>query len=224
MLSDKICYPANVENVERAIIMLHGFGSNGADLISLAPLMQKELPNTIFYAPDAPYKLDFQNSFKWFDIETDASAGVFSHFDYIQQLMGRTKDVLPFLDEFIEHVCQKHVLKKENVFLMGFSQGGLLVLMQGLLSYPTVAGVIACSSVPIEINNELSLENIKSKPPILLTHGTADDIVPFTAFQITQNTLTNIGTTVRTHIVPGMGHSLDPSCVLEIIDFIKKTD
>jgi predicted esterase len=84
MLSDEICYSANVEKVEKAIIMLHGFGSNGEDLISLAPLMQKELSNTIFYAPDAPYKLDFPNSFKWFDIETDASAGVFSHFDYIQ--------------------------------------------------------------------------------------------------------------------------------------------
>ena len=224
MLSDEICYPVKVKSVERAIIMLHGFGSNGEDLISLAPLMQKDLPNTIFYAPNAPYKLDYPNSFKWFDIETDASAGVFSHFDYIQRLMQRAKEVLPSLDEFIERICQKHTLKKENVSLMGFSQGGLLALMQGLLSYPTFSGIIACSSVPIEINNELSLDDIKSKPPILLTHGTADDIVPFTAFQITQNTLTNIGADVKTHIVPGMGHSLDPSCVLEIIDFMKKTD
>ena len=71
------------------------------------------------------------------------------------------------------------------------------------------------------INNALPLEKIKVKPSVLLTHGTDDDVVPFMAMQLTQNTLKNIGSTVETHVVPGMGHNIDQSCIMAMINFIK---
>ena len=172
--------------------MLHGFGANGNDLISMASFMAEHLPNTAFYAPDAPEKMDFTGGFKWFDIETDVSVSVFSHSDYVERLMERAKKVLPLIDAFIDHICQKHQLKREQVFFMGFSQGGLIALMSGFLFEPQLAGVIACSALPLMLNNALLPQNIKSKPPVLLTHGTDDVVVPFIAMQMTQNTLKNI--------------------------------
>ena len=112
-------------------------------------------------------------------------------------------------------------LKREQVVLMGFSQGGLIALMCGLLFAQQLAGVIGCSAVPVMMNENLLPKDIKSKPPVLLTHGTDDDVVPFAAMQMTQNTLKNIGSMVQTHVVPGMGHNIDTSCVMAMINFIK---
>ena len=221
MLSDTICYIPKSEKTEKVVIMLHGYGSDGNDLISMAPFMGVHLPNTAFYAPDAPEKMNFMSGFKWFDIETEASVSVFSHSDYIERLMERAKNILPIVDDFIDRVCQKHHLNREQVILMGFSQGGLIALMSGILLQPQLAGVIACSAVPVMMNETLLPKDIKSKPPVLLTHGTDDDVVPFVAMQMTQNTLKNIDTVVQTHIVPGMGHNIDQSCVMAMINFIK---
>ena len=221
MLSDTICYIPKDEKIERVVIMLHGYGADGNDLISMAPFMAEHLSNTVFYAPNAPEQMDFMSGFKWFDIEIDASVAVFSHSDYIEKLMTRGKNVLPLINDFIDHICQKHQLKREQVFLMGFSQGGLLALMSGVLFEPQLSGVIACSAVPLMLNDVLLPQNVKSKPPVLLTHGTDDDVVPFIAMQMTQNTLKNIDTVVQTHVVPGMGHNIDQSCVMAMINFIK---
>ena len=53
--------------------MLHGYGSNGNDLISLAQDMAKDMPDTIFYAPNAPDVID-ANGYKWFDIDEIAES------------------------------------------------------------------------------------------------------------------------------------------------------
>ena len=85
MLSDSICFiPPKVKNPQKAIIMLHGFGSNGYDLISMAPFISDNLPDTVFYSPDAPFAMPETGGFKWFDIEADASTDFFTHFDYLQ--------------------------------------------------------------------------------------------------------------------------------------------
>ena len=221
MLSDAIFYIPKEQKIEKVVIMLHGFGADGNDLISMAPFMSVHIPNAAFYAPNAPFGMEYMSGFKWFDIETDASVSVFTHSDYIQKLMERGKKVLPLIDAFIEHLCQKHQLSRDKIILMGFSQGGLLALMSGFLYHPELGGVIACSAVPVMMNEAFLPKDIKSKPPILLTHDTDDSVVPFIAMQITENTLKNIGSTVQTHIVPGMGHNIDQSCVMAMINFIR---
>ena len=40
--------------VEQIVVLLHGVGADGHDLIDLAPMLQPMLPRTAFYAPDAP--------------------------------------------------------------------------------------------------------------------------------------------------------------------------
>ena len=104
MLSDTICYMPKNQKIEKAIIMLHGFGSDGNDLISMAPFMAQYLPNTCFYAPNAPFLMDKTAGFKWFDIETDASESVFSHSDYIQILMNRANESIDLVYNFIDNI------------------------------------------------------------------------------------------------------------------------
>ena len=220
MLSDTIFYaPTQKTNIQKAVIMLHGYGSNGNDLISIAPYMAESLPNTVFYAPDAP--MICETGYKWFDLDEYAANTVYEQFDYLQRLMEKAKPVLPTIFDFIQLVMKKHTLKANQIVLMGFSQGGLMALMSGILYEKCLSCIIGCSAIPIAINNALSLKEVKNKPPVLLTHGTADDVVPFIGMQISQNTLTNIGCKVQTHIVDGMGHEMDDSCVNAMIKFIQ---
>ena len=221
MLSDSIFYaPPQKENIQKAVIMLHGYGSSGDDLISMAPYMAKSLPNTIFYAPNAP--LNVLDGYKWFDLEDYVGPGIYEHFDYLKTLMERTKPVLPTIFDFIQLIAQKHTLNSKQIIFMGFSQGGFIALTSGLLYKDELSGIIGASSIPVTINEPLTIDGIKNKPRILLTHGTADDVVPYVGFQINQSTLKNIGCDVQTHCVMGMSHEIDDSSINKMIEFIQE--
>ena len=221
MLSDSIFYkPAEAKNIQKAIIMLHGYGSSGNDMISMAPYMAKGLPDTIFYAPNAPNEI--MDGYKWFDLDEFAASSVYEQFDYLERLMKRARPVLPMIFDLIRAVSQKNKLNADEIFLMGFSQGGLMALMTGLLYKDKLAGIIGNSAVPIAINSTLTLEEVKNKPPVLLTHGYADDVVPYMGMQVSQNTLKNIGCKVETHSVNGMGHGIDETSIDKVIQFVLK--
>ena len=68
----------------------------------------------------------------------------------------------------------------------------------------------------------MPIEKVVSKPPVLLTHGLADDVVPFVGEQVTENTLKNIDVPVEAHTVAGMGHMIDDSCLSAIKAFLDK--
>ncbi|MBP5534272.1 MAG: hypothetical protein J6Y03_02050 [Alphaproteobacteria bacterium] len=222
MLSDSIFYiPPKTENIQKAIIMLHGYSSNGNDLISMAPYMAKSLPNTVFYAPNAPLEVQ-EDVYKWFDLEDYIFGTIYERFDYLNTLMERAKPILPMVFNFIQFIAQKHKLNSNKIALMGFSQGGLMALMSGLLYEDNLLGIIGSSAIPVAINDVLKINEIKNKPNVLLTHGTADDVVPYLGMQINQNTLKDIGCEVQTHVVSGMGHEIDNSCVNKMIEFIQK--
>lgn len=218
MLSENIYYAPASGQVKKAVIMLHGYGSDGNDLISMAP--QMALPDTIFYAPNAPYAMPQTAGYKWFDLMDEAANTVYDQSSYVEKLMQNAKVALPDVFDFISHIAQKHQLELNQVFVMGFSQGGLLALMSALIMPQKLAGAIGASSVPLMINSALSLSEVKSKPDVLLTHGTDDDVVPFIGMQETLNTLKNIGCNVQTHIVDGMGHGIDMSSERAMQSFI----
>ncbi len=221
MLLDNICVlPQNNAPVQRALIMLHGYGANGHDLISLAPFFQKDNPNMIFYAPNAPFKMD-AGGYKWYSLDDMADETVLEQADYIERLMYRAKEQIELINTFISLIKEKHKLADNHIALMGFSQGGLLALMTGLLKSSTLNCLIGCSSVPLSINKALSISEVLSFPDTLLTHGEDDESVPFLGMEMTQNTLKNIHIHVTTHVVPGMGHSIDNSCINAISKFLK---
>ena len=86
MLSDTIFYAPDSGQVRQAMIMFHGYGSNGDDLISFAPNLAEKMPDTIFYSPNAPDVLT-ADGYKWYDIDEMASPSVYERFDYVEKLM-----------------------------------------------------------------------------------------------------------------------------------------
>jgi phospholipase/carboxylesterase len=65
----------NAATHQGLVILLHGVGSNGHDMLSLANLWQIELPKDLFEAPDAPYSFDHGAGFQWFSMKPFCERG-----------------------------------------------------------------------------------------------------------------------------------------------------
>ena len=150
------------------IFLFHGYGSNEEDLFSFA----SELPAEFFIiSARAPHQLPpFGNA--WYAINFDASFGKWS--DVEQAISSRNKIV-----NFIEEACEAYHLDKDNVTLLGFSQGTVLSYAVAL-SYPDrVKNVVALSGY---IDENILEKNYSEKDhkslKIYASHGQVDQIIP----------------------------------------------
>lgn len=179
------------------IVLIHGYGSNGDDLLSLARMIQPALPNTAFVAPNAPSRVPrMAAAFQWWPIET---------FSMAERAAGAVS-AAPALDAFIAQELEKTGLSSDRLLLLGFSQGTMMALHVGLRRPEPVAGIVAISGMLVA-PERLEAE-IRARPPVLLIHGTDDDVVPFRSMDLTSTALSAVGVDIETHVSPGIGHSV----------------
>ncbi len=179
------------------VILLHGLGSNGQDLISLAPLLSAQLPDTVFISPDAPFACDmappdYPNSFQWFSLQSREPLA----------LKEGTEMAAPILEAFITEQLTKYDLPADKCALLGFSQGTMMALHVGTRYKPTLAGVLGYSGAMAGGAGEQKL-------PVCLIHGEADDVVPVQAYTIAKQVLEALEFTVSGHTTAGLTHSID---------------
>lgn len=200
--------------VERLVIMLHGVGSNGQDLISLAPILSQNLPNTMFISPDAPFPCDMvpaghPNSFQWFSLQDRDP----------QAMLSGVKNVFPLVEEFIDAQIERFGLTSNDVALLGFSQGTMTSLHVAPLLSSKIAGVLGFSGALLWDDVE---DHCLHKMPICLIHGEADDVVPVQAWTLAKETLSKNGFEFCGHTSSGLTHSIDQEGIDSGSDFLKK--
>ena len=179
------------------VILIHGYGSNGDDLIALARLIQPALPHAAFVAPDAPSQIPrMASAHQWWPIET---------FSMAERASGASA-AAPVLDAFITHELEEADLPSERLLIIGFSQGTMMALHVGLRRPEPVAGIVGISGMLVA--PERLQTEIRSRPPVLLIHGTDDDVVPFGSMELASTALTSSGVPVEAHVSPGVGHSV----------------
>jgi len=180
------------------VILIHGYGSNGDDLIALARLIQPALPHAAFVAPDAPSQIPrMASAHQWWPIET---------FSMAERAAGASA-AAPVLDAFITHELEQADLPSERLLLVGFSQGTMMALHVGLRRPESVAGIVGISGMLVA--PERLQAEIRSRPPVLLIHGTDDDVVPFGSMELASTALTSSGVPVETYASQGVAHSVD---------------
>lgn len=186
------------EAPQQVVILLHGLGADGNDLIGLVPMMQNLLPYAHFIAPNAPFPCDMAPfGRQWFSLQ-DRSPEV---------VLAGVQEAAPILDAFIDEQIERFSLSADKIALLGFSQGTMMSLYVALRRKTSLAGVLGYSGAMVA--PELLEQALQSKPPVCLVHGDADDVVPFDNMGIAQAALDAHGVFVQTHRRPGVSHSID---------------
>jgi phospholipase/carboxylesterase len=185
--------PASGAAPTSMVILAHGYGSNGEDLIGLAPYWAKALPDTVFIAPNAPQICPgAPDGYQWWPVwDMDRRLGA--------------ESAAPVLDAFIDAELARYGLSEGRLALVGFSQGTMLSLNVAPRRARQVAGVVGYSGMLIEP----APADIVTKPPILLVHGAEDPMIPVSAFRQAVASLTSLGFDVASHVSPGLCHSID---------------
>ncbi len=214
MLTGPMIIPDTVENI---VILCHGYGSNGNDMIGIAQQLTDDFRKTAFIAPNAPNNIGW-GGYEWFSLN-DFDLSITDK-NYLARLTIRSKSAVKQLSELVNYVQMKYNVTSDKIILGGFSQGGLVAMLTALELESNPAGVIAMSAVPVYFTDKRV--DSKKSFPILLTHGSADSVVPIQAMQVGLEQLTSMNFKPETCISNGLGHGVDLNCLNHIRSFLIK--
>ncbi|AAV95395.1 alpha/beta fold hydrolase [Ruegeria pomeroyi] len=197
-----------------AVVFVHGYGANGADLLGLADVLGEHLPDTLFVAPDAPETIPgMPFGFQWFPIPwLDGSSEE-------EARRGMEAAVADF-NAFLDALMVDEDLLPEQVVLFGFSQGTMMSLHVAPRREDPVAGVVAFSGRLLE--PDLLADEVVSRMPVLLVHGDADDVVPPQSLPQAAEALQGAGfKEVYAHVMKGTGHGIAPDGLSVALAFMR---
>lgn len=201
--------PASGGPPAKLVIMLHGVGADGNDLIGLADPLGDVLPNAGFVSPNAPEPCDMAPvGYQWFSLQDRDP----------QALLRGAQAAEPALSAFIDGQKTLHGLDDGDIALLSFSQGTMMALFHGPRRAGRLAGIAGFSGALI---GGEGLAAAVSHPPILLVHGEEDPVVPFAAMAAAGQALSAAGFEVATLARPGLGHGIDPQGLGAAAQFLK---
>ncbi|MCA3339920.1 MAG: prolyl oligopeptidase family serine peptidase [Roseomonas sp.] len=191
--------PASGGKPDSLVLLLHGVGADGFDLIDLAPVWAEALPNTLFIAPHAPFP--FQGApfgRQWFDIADRTPARLETGLRHAAGILG----------DFTHAKLAELGLSGDRLALMGFSQGAMVALFAGLRgAVPAPACILAYSGALLA--PESFAAERTARPPVLLVHGEADEVVPSMASRQAARALQAEAMPHELLLRPDLGHGLD---------------
>ncbi|MDR3449350.1 MAG: dienelactone hydrolase family protein [Alphaproteobacteria bacterium] len=202
-LKDYRLAPLSGTTPDSAVIFLHGLGDSGSGgLLEICRMWQSGLPRTEFLCPDAPHPFDMAppdfGGRQWFSLH-----------DFSQQAMDEgVLAAAPILNDYIDGILTTRKLKPARLALAGFSQGTMMALHVGLRRAEPLASILGYSGM-LTNTALLAREKATVTPPVLLAHGTQDEVVPFAAMGTAAEIMKKNSIAVETLARPGLGHSID---------------
>lgn len=199
-------------NADSLVIFLHGYGSDGKDLIGIGDALAEHLPNTTFLSPNAPQRCaNNPMGYQWSPIPwLDGSSEEASK-------QGQTESI-NLLNKWLDEVAVNEGINPDRTIIFGFSQGTMMALHVGPRRTTSFAGIIGFSG-RLLYPEFLSAES-QTKPPVLLVHGDSDDMVPPASLPEAADALTKAGFEVYTHISKNTGHGIAPDGLGIALQFI----
>ena len=195
----------------RLVILLHGLGADGNDLIGLQQYWGRLLPEAEFVSPNAPFPCDMAPyGYQWFSVQDRSPPAV----------LAGVRAAAPLLDAFIDDALRERGLDAGDAVLVGFSQGTMMSLYVGLRRAQPLAGILGYSGRLIAA--DLLAGELRSRPRVLLVHGTADPLVPFESLAEAEAALQAAGVAVETVACVGTEHSIDQEGLRRGGDFLRE--
>jgi phospholipase/carboxylesterase len=203
--------PASGGPAKQLVVLLHGLGADGNDLIQLAPMLAQALPEAAFVSPNAHQDCDVAPmGLQWFSFKGETD----------QVMIQGAEQAAPVVDAFLDAELERDGLTADKLAVIGFSQGGMMALHCGLRRAQAPACLVGFSTLlpgPRKLDAE-----IRGKPPVLLTHGDQDQIIPPHAMPQTEAALKAAGVPVESESRPGLGHGIDERCLELATEFLKR--
>jgi phospholipase/carboxylesterase len=184
------------------VVLLHGVGADGADLIAFAPALAGALRDTAFVAPDAPSPCDTAPfGRQWFSLQDRSPA----------RLAAGVRAAEPALRAFLDAELARLSLPASALALVGFSQGAMTALHAGLRMAEPPAAILAYSGALLAPEALAAEVAARPPPPVLLVHGESDGVVPVAASRMAEGALRAAGVPVEALYVRGLDHTIDES-------------
>ncbi len=194
------------------VVLLHGYGADGYDLIELGRAWAGQLTTTAFVAPNAPERCDLSaTGYQWFPLT----------FRDPSELWRGVNQAAPILDAFIDGELALHGLTDSQLALVGFSQGTMMALHVGPRrrgAPVAIVGYCGLLAGPQHLKADA-----RSRPPVLLVHGTDDGVIPFALMQPAVETLSAAGLSVTSYAATGAGHGITDEGLALGLDFLKQS-
>jgi phospholipase/carboxylesterase len=193
------------------VLFLHGYGADGNDLIALGREWASALPHTAFVAPHAPESCyDAPMGRQWFRLSMHDPA----------ELAEGVAHARPALDAFLDRELRRHNLTERACALVGFSQGTMLALHAGPQRKEQLAGILGYSGLLADAGALLG--SAVQKPPVMLVHGDADQLIPVEALFLAVQGLAAAEIPVEWHVSPGVPHGIGPDGLALGLGFLRR--
>lgn len=204
--------PASGGTAKQLVLLLHGLGADGNDLIGLAPMLAQVLPDAAFVSPHAPEPCDMAPmGYQWFSLQSREPAA----------LLAGVEKARPLLDAFIDSQLEHYGLDDSKLAVIGFSQGTMTALHTLPRREQACACILGYSGMLIA-PEKLAAE-VRARPPVLLVHGEADEVLPVSALPAAEAGLKAAGFEVESLRRPGLGHGIDEEGLSRGVELLKRT-
>lgn len=210
-ISGPVVMPKNGIKPKKLIILLHGLGADGNDLIDMAPHIQQFIPDAVFVAPNAPFKCDMAPmGYQWFSMQSmdadDITAGI--------------REAAPVLENYIEEMIEKFDVNATDTAILGFSQGCMMALFTAprMTNYH-IAGIAGYSGALFGMDT--MAEEATNKPEILLVHGSIDPVISPQSLELSEQALKTLGFEVSAHMIQGLPHGINAEALMLGVEFFR---
>jgi phospholipase/carboxylesterase len=214
--------PENADRTPLTVILMHGYGAPGDDLVGLAGGIDAPV-GTTFVFPEAPALLggagmDFGDARAWWEIDVSRFQRALArgNLDEVMNevptgLSEATDRVLTMLDA----LERERGVAAERVVLGGFSQGSMLALDVALRSTRPFAGLALLSSTLLAQGSWVPLMAARAGLRVFQSHGSTDGILPYAIADRLRRALVDAGLKVSFTSFDG-GHGVPPSVVRDL--------
>ncbi|MBI2377513.1 MAG: dienelactone hydrolase family protein [Deltaproteobacteria bacterium] len=213
---------------DTALVLMHGFGAPGDDLVVLSEMLDESRPAMRFVFPEAPISLDafFGDSRAWWMIDVGRFERALRSGDVEvliaeepEGLVAARHKVLGLLDA----LERAHGIPSERVILGGFSQGGMLAIDTVLRSGRSFAGLVVLSGTLLAKSAWIEAAGRLRGFPVFQSHGTMDPILPYPIAEMLRESLVKAGLDVEFVPFPG-SHEIPPRVLSKLRSFLGRLE
>lgn len=196
------------------VVLLHGYGADGNDLIGLAEPLAPILQDTVFLSPNAPERCAVNPmGYQWFPISwIDGSPE--------SAMVAGFRRAAETLAKWLPKAMAAEGVTAAQTALVGFSQGTMMSLHVGPRLDAELAGIVGFSGRMAPAGPGVAPP--RWRPPVLLAHGDRDEVIPVSALEETRAALAAEGFSVRWTVSRGVGHGIGPEGLSAAAAFLRE--